>query len=290
MTLRIGQKVAAVERPGVFRVMSYNIRIAPHIEDDHTCNAWRYRLPKILLILQQYQPDIVGLQEASVMQIKALSQCTYAKSYTFLSCPPSPARQEVGLAIMYNTEVCELISPLYVEWFKMPPEGVYDGSGQDRCILYAKFRRKDAGTVWWFMTTHFDHGGPAIRAASAAILMKVAAACDAPVIITGDFNCFPQARGAELYEFLAFSQPQITDSALRAQRVVGVTGSWMGWDYDQYRDRTKTFRYDHIFISKNASVFQYGALDDQIWDAALGLDLYPSDHRPVIIDMRWEVV
>ncbi len=289
MELRLGQEVGAANGPGVVRVMSYNIRIAPCAEDDYTQNAWQHRLPKVSLLLEHHKPDIVGLQEASSGQIKDLAHCAYTKSYAFLSWPISAGGREVDLAIMYNAIVCEPISSLYVQWFTADGSvDIYDGSGQERCVIYAKFRSKMTGSAWWFMTTHFDHGGPLIRARSAATLMEIAASCDAPVIITGDFNCFPQAGGKELYEFLAFSQPRITDSALLTQGCVGPVGTWMGWDYDQYHDRTATMRYDHIFISQEASVIQYGVLDDRVWDRSFGLELYPSDHRPVIVDLQWK--
>lgn len=290
MELRLGQEVTAVSAPGVIRVMSYNVRIAPYAEDDDTTNAWSYRLPKIALLLEYYKPDIVGFQEVSALQIKGLARCGYSKPYDFLVSGVSGGDDgQIHLAIMYNTAVCEPIAPLAVHWFtKTGKIGAdYDGSGQERCVIYAQFKSKATGLLWFFMTTHFDHGGPNARAQSAADLIKLAASFDAPVVITGDFNCFPQAGGKELYDFLTFSCPAVTDSALLAECRVGVAGSWMGWDYDQYRDRTATYHYDHILISKNACVFQYGVLDDRVWDEAFGCELYPSDHRPVIADISW---
>lgn len=271
------------------RVMSYNIRMAPCVDDDDTENSWEHRLPKVAMILSQYFPDITGIQEVSLQQMSSLKQKLSNFSYQFLGKYPTKKPIEAGLGIVYNKTKIEQVSDLHTVWLNedqtQPNASAWDGSSYERYIIYAKFRHVATKKTFWFLTTHFDHLGVKARQESAKIVMDKAMQLDAPAIITGDFNCFPQLGGAELYQLLCSRSTYIKDSGLTAKDVFGVPGSWIGWSYDEYRQQEGHAKYDFIFVHDSLEVEQHGVIDDQVWDDNFGKELYPSDHRPVLSDV-----
>lgn len=265
------------------RAMTYNIRMAPCLEDDTTENAWQHRLPKVSLILTTYRPDIMGLQEISAVQAATLCD-SFTQKYGYALCTrlPTKAPIESGLGIMYNTARVQQVSKLMVIWLNesgdTPHAPAWDGSDYERFIISAQFKDLKTGKLFWFATTHFDHLGQDARTHSAHIALDLVNRLNGPTLLTGDFNCFPQLGGAQLYQLLATSSPMVRDAQSNAQTTFGAPGSWIGWDYDPYKQKAGHATYDYIFIKKVSHVFQHGIIDDRIWDPTFNKELYPSDH------------
>ncbi len=289
MKLIVKQSVTAPINSETVRAMSYNIRMAPCAEDEGTENAWIYRLPKINMILDQYMPDIVGIQEVSLTQMNSLEGSPHHLSYKFLGKYPTKKPIESGLGIIYNAQKLLLISELHTTWLnesQIQAEGpAWDGSSYERYVVNAKFKNLVTGNDFWFMTTHFDHLGIKARQESAKIVIGLAERLDAPAVVTGDFNCFPQLGGQALYDLLCTHSSRIKDSGNIAQVLFGVPGSWIGWDYDMYKQREGYSKYDFVFVQDTIKVAQQGIIDDRVWDDHFQKELYPSDHRPVLSDL-----
>jgi endonuclease/exonuclease/phosphatase family metal-dependent hydrolase len=283
MRLLIKQHVTSFPSETVQRMMSYNIRMAPCDEDEGTENSWEHRDKKIQAILDHYRPDIVGVQEISEIQTKSF------RNYTLLVKYPSRKPFELGLAIAYQTDKLQPLSDLRVVWLNElktgPDSPSWDGSAYERFLIYAKFKTRSTGDAFWFMTTHFDHLGVKARQESAKIVMDLAESLDAPAVVSGDFNCFPQLGGSELYNLLTSRSTQIKDTGICADRSFGPLGSWRGWDYDPYMQRSDNPKYDYLFVHKSIKVLQHGVIDDCVWDDHFGKPLYPSDHLPVMSDI-----
>ena len=275
--------------PPELRVMSYNIRMAPCPEDEHTENAWKHRLAKVSLVCSTYQPDIIGFQEISQIQSRSLQASLTQTPYRFLTSLPAHPPYEAGLALAYNTERLKGMSALTKIWLSEQPlqshTPAWDASGYERFIICAQFFDKITHHSFWFFTTHFDHQGRVARMKSADLLLKTVRSRAGKAIITGDFNCFAQQGGAELYQQLA-SQPSIMKNAYEiASQTAGAKGSWIGWDYDPYHEKHGTVQYDYIFTKQIASVAYHAILDDTVWDPEYKKNLYPSDHRPIMSDL-----
>lgn len=288
LKLNVKQSVLSLKSPKSIRAMSYNIRMAPCTEDEMTENSWDYRLSKVNMIFNKYMPDIVGIQEVSLIQMRSLEETHYRLPYKFIGQYPTRKPIESGLGIIYNSQKLTLLSKLRTTWLNesqvKSEESAWDGSSYERYVIYAKFKNIATGKDFWFMTTHFDHLGTKARQESAKIVMNIAESLDAPTLITGDFNCFPQAGGKELYQTLSAGFKTIRDSGKVASSVFGVPGSWIGWDYDIYKQRKGYAKYDFIFVKGISQTFQHGIIDDQVWDSSFQKELYPSDHRPVLSD------
>lgn len=275
--------------PQNIRAMSYNIRMAPCVEDDGTENEWAHRFPKVRMVFNTYIPDIVGIQEVSLYQMNSLENSTYLLPYKFFGKYPSKKPIESGLGIIYNSQKLLLISEFCTLWLNEVQSQAggpaWDASSYERYVIYAKFKNLMTKNEFWFITTHFDHLGIKAREESAKIVMDLAEGLDAPTVVTGDFNCFPQLGGLELYQLLCTRSRRMKDSANTAQVLFGVPGSWIGWDYDMYKQTEGHSKYDFIFVQDTIKVLQHGIIDDRVWDDNFQKELYPSDHRPVLSDL-----
>ena len=73
------------------RIVQFNIRNA-HLEDDTDANKWSNRLPHIIDFLQEYSPDIVGLQELVVQSLNDLqSTLPNLSNYNMLFASRQPS-------------------------------------------------------------------------------------------------------------------------------------------------------------------------------------------------------
>lgn len=290
LKLNVKQTVKPTTDTKTIRAMSYNIRMSPCEEDQGTENEWAYRLPKINMVLNQYRPDIIGIQEVSLEQMDSLQKSNYNLPYKFLGQYPTKKPIESGLGIIYNSKKLVQISNLHAIWLNesqtQSDAPAWDGSSYERFVIYAKFYNLSTRKDFWMITTHFDHLGIKARSKSAEIIMNLAKKLDAPTIITGDFNCFPQAGGKELYNLLSTYSSYIKDSGQIAKSTFGVPGSWIGWDYDIYKQKEGYAKYDFVFVKDISSISQQGIIDDKVWDSAFHKELYPSDHRPVFSDLE----
>lgn len=286
---RIKQNATPLHTPSALRVMTYNIRMAPNTEDDDTENSWQHRLPKVAHLIAHYAPAIVGLQEVSAMQMNSLTQSLATHTNLVgIGTYPTRAPIESGLGFLYNKKILATKTLPQTIWLNeaqtIADAPAWDGSPYERFAIYAQFTHMHTDTDFWCITTHFDHLGQQARQESAKIVTTLAAKLDGPVILIGDFNCFPQLGGAALYQLLKTHQPPVVDSADLAEKTFGVPGSWIGWSYDQYRQKEGHAKYDHIFMKDVTAVHQHGIIDDMFWDEHFKKELYPSDHRPVISD------
>jgi endonuclease/exonuclease/phosphatase family metal-dependent hydrolase len=264
--------------------------MAPTPEDNGTENDWQHRLPKVTHLIAHYAPTIVGLQEVSATQMKPLTQnLAMSTNLTGVGIYPTLPPVELGLGFLYDTKLLELTAAPKTIWLNEAQNrrdaSAWDGSSYERFLIYARFNHTPTNIKFWCITTHFDHLGQQARSESAKIVTTLAAQLEGAVIVTGDFNCFPQLGGDALYQLLTTHQPSVVDSANLAKTTFGVAGSWIGWSYDQYRQKEGHAKYYHIFIKDVSTVHQHGIIDDMFWDNRLQKELYPSDHRPVISDL-----
>ena len=290
MRLVVKQDVKPVGDELTLRVGTLNGRMAPIKEDDENENGWVHRCPKVVLVVQQYAPHILGLQEVSKMQMESLRKGL--PQYEAIGRCPTRKPVESGLGILFNPKRIEQVSELKTVWLNeekvVSDAKAWDGSNYERFIIYAQFKDVKTGKKFWLLTTHFDHMGVKARSESAKIVMDLAKELDGPVIATGDYNCFPKEGGPELYKLLCTHNPKMKDSRALAEHKFGIEGSWMGWSYDFFRKKEgdPPVFYDHIFVPEGTQVSQHGAIDDQVFDPKFGEELYPSDHRLVLADMK----
>ncbi len=251
------------------RVMSYNVRYA----SDTPPNAWPDRLPVAKAMLEKYQPDVIGMQEALYRQVKDFANALPA--YAWIGLGREGGSHGEFMAVFYRADRLE---PLEFDhfWLSDTPDVIGSttwGNSNRRMVTWVRFRDRRTNQDFYFINTHFDHETPLAREKSADLLLERAHKLqDLPVVLTGDFNA---PDGGDVYQTLV-SEDGFADSWDTAQK----RGEQMGTFHGYRRTNPSGPRIDWILtrgpvksLSSEIVTFQR---DGQ----------YPSDHFPVISDIQ----
>ena len=173
------------------KVMSFNIRYDNPNDGD---NIWDNRKSATKSMIYDLRPDVFGVQEALVHQIRYIEE----------NCPEYAS---VGVGRDDGKEAGEFMSIFYDKkkvklhdwgtiWLSETPDK--PGLGWDawcpRTATWAIMELIATGQKFYYVNTHLDHGGVNARKQSLDLiisLIKEKNTEDSPVILTGDFNITP---------------------------------------------------------------------------------------------------
>jgi endonuclease/exonuclease/phosphatase family metal-dependent hydrolase len=251
------------------KVMSYNIRYA-NKNDAEKGNGWeQHRREKIIDLINHYDPDLLGVQEALKHQIDYLLE--ELPGYAFIGVGRNEGKMEGEFsAILYKKERFEPLKQ-NTFWLSTTPEKpskAWDAA-LPRIVTWGYFHDKENNSKFYYFNTHFDHIGQQARAESAKLIVQKIdeIAGNAPVILTGDINATP---GAEPYEVLSSA---LKDAAEISQKpAYGPEGTFSGFDLKSDQDFP---RIDYIFVD-DIAVLSYETIAD------FNRNKFPSDHLPVM--------
>lgn len=123
--------------------------------------------------------------------------------------------------------------------------------------------KKKPEQQFYHFNTHFDHIGQEARVASAKLLLqKMAELRQVPVIITGDFNCYPDNPA------IAALKEQLNDAYDVLIEPVGRT-------FHDFKGGVEGEPIDYIFTTENTEIMETIVYRDE-QDG-----VYPSDHYPI---------
>ena len=254
-------------------VMSYNIKYANENDGE---NSWSQRKKHITNQIKFYKPDIMGVQEALLGQLKHFQ--TEIDTYKYVGVGRDDGREAGEFsAIFYNSEAFEVLEE-DTFWLSETPQKISVGwdASMERICTFAKFKELNSGKNFWVFNTHFDHIGEKARENSAMLIWKRISALNKeglPVILMGDLNLEPQSSAIQ------FLSEKMNDTKEVAAIRFGPEGTFNAYNFKE----AVTRRIDYIFTSKNnIRVKKYAVLSDS-------KDLkYPSDHLPVFVEIKIE--
>ncbi|HYC85348.1 MAG TPA: endonuclease/exonuclease/phosphatase family protein [Chryseosolibacter sp.] len=252
-----------------FRVMTYNIRFDNPADG---VNQWGSRKQKVFDLIRKYDPDISGVQEALVHQLKDITG--NARGYTYVGVGRDDGMEKGEFsAIVYKKDKFDVLDQ-GTFWLSEEPE-VPGSKSWDAAITrvatWARFNDKATGRKFFVINTHFDHIGKDARARSAEILKQKISelATEIPSIVTGDLNC---TREEEPYQILTNGElVELIDPASDPQ------GTFCSFEVNSIECRP----IDYIMITNDWRADQYQVISDH--DGKY----YPSDHLPVMITLSY---
>ena len=252
------------------KIMSYNIR---YDNPNDGLNRWELRKDEVVQLLQYYDADFIGIQEALPQQVQFIAD--HLQNYAFIG----HGRDGLGTnsestPIFYNRSKYKLLkNELF--WLSSTPKKVSKGWDADlnRIVVYAKFKSRKTKKIIHVFNTHFDHIGEQARLMSAKLLLDYITKNDLShkkVVLMGDFNLLPNAPPIMLLE-------QELENSYKTKNTIpyGPIGTFNGFT----TDAEVTRQIDYIF-TKNVPVKSYRCIDDR---RANNLQL--SDHFPVMIEL-----
>ena len=259
--------------PATLDVMTFNIRYGTARENDAR-DEWPERAPRLRAVIAEFDPDVLGIQEALRFQIDSLRSWFPGLEETGVGRDDGREAGEYS-AILYREERLELLDGS-TEWLSETPAVPGSkswGNEIPRIVTWARFRDRSNGRTFYVYNTHWDHQSQPSRERSAAYLLERIRAREQradPVIVSGDFNAGEDNA--------AFQALLASDGAVRlvdTYRAVRTDTSNVG-TFNAFTDATDGAKIDAILAT----------LDWVVRDAAIvraQIDgRYPSDHFPVI--------
>jgi len=252
------------------RVMTYNIRMDTPQDG---MNAWPKRVEKVAALIQKYNPDVIGIQEALHHQLEELLIRLPGYSHVGVGRDDGKEKGEYSAILFRNSRFGLLATTTH--WLSETPE-IPGSKSWDaaitRVVTVGRFFDRETKLTFSILNTHFDHIGMEARLRSASYIAGMVSDIRIgtkgfPVIVTGDFNA---ERDEATYSQLA------NDDLLDTKPANDPTGTFCGFEVGKMNCRA----IDYIFHTKEWVLKNYLVIKDN--DGKY----YPSDHLPVLVDFE----
>lgn len=249
-------------------VMSYNIRLG---SVDDGANHWNIRKQKLVDLINYYDADFIGVQEAQIPQLDFIKQNN--PQLAFIGKPRSEDENAEYSAIFYKKDQYNVLEQK-TSWLSETPDRVSKGwdAAYNRIITYGLFQDKKTKKTFWVINTHFDHVGKVARQKSLELIdqliQDLTKKKNVSTFFMGDFNMDHNDASVK------FIQNKYLDTRLNADLVYGPNFTWEDFKFDVQG----TEILDYIFYKKNDNVRckSFNTIDD-FYDFK-----YPSDHLPIL--------
>ena len=255
------------------KVMTFNLRYDEALfnEGKPKPTDWVNRKHLQVELIQKHQPDVIGMQEPHLHQIKYLEEELPEYGWFGVGRADGKEKGEFNPVFYKNEKLTVLKSGTF--WLsEMPhkPSKSWD-AGYLRICTWVLFQDKKSGNKFYVFNTHFDSKGKMARLKSAELINNKIGemAGEKPVFVLGDFNFKPNSN-----PYIELTGRHLSDSHTQIENIApGPEGTFNGFRYGaNFRNRI-----DFIFVNKNVAVKEYGVIDFS------KEGIYPSDHFPVLI-------
>lgn len=253
------------------KIMSLNIRFDNPSDGE---DRWELRKEELCEMLNEQDPDFLGIQEALPNQVEFIDEKLDNYNYIGFGRDGKGTNSE-SVPLFYKSEDYELLH-WQVFWLSETPEIPSKGwdAALNRITTYGSFLdRKTKDTIHVF-NTHFDHVGKVAREKSSELLLKKIKDFqleDKKIIVMGDFNSEPEDRATRILE------ESLKDAFRNAKHEPsGPVGTFNAFDTEQDPHP----RIDYI-LCRNLEILKYIALDSRRHN-----NRWISDHLPIMVEIE----
>ena len=252
-------------------ILSYNIKYDDTMDKE---NNWSLRKKRLLNLLKDYNPSIIGIQEGLINQVNYID--TYLEKYKYIGAGRDDGKTKGEFcAIYFDTTFYEVLEHSTF-WLSETPDLVSVGwdAALERVCTYGLFVSIYSGEKFLVLNTHFDHIGTVARIKSSELILnkiKEINKNSLPVVLMGDFNSIPESEPIKIIE-----QDMIDGLRISLKNLQGPQGTFNGFDLSNPISK----RIDYIF-TKNFQVLYYRHIDDRLEN-----NNYISDHLPVMAVLK----
>ncbi len=225
------------------------------------------RAPKVEKMIRTYDPDIIGIQEATTWWMGYLK--AHLPQYASIGVGREEKGQGEASPIFFKKERFDLKDG-ETFWLSETPGIVSNGwdGAFNRVCTRARLLSLPDGKEYSCFNTHLDHIGFYAQLNGIRLINQVIREhMDTSVILTGDFNVEPDSP---VYQEVFLEDARI----LSGSKEIG--GTWH--DYGRIDDE-KAPIIDHCFVSKDLSVKDYRVIRDGD-EAKLA-----TDHYAVLVEI-----
>ena len=245
--------------------MSYNIRLG--VGKDGT-NAWQFRCPATIAMLEAQKPDVFGVQEAYDFQIKFIEE--YCKDYKNVGVGREDGKKKgEHMSIFWNKKTVSLIK-WGTFWLSETPEKPSMGWDAHciRTATWALMKDKKTGKKFYFVNTHLDHMGAEAQKNGLKLIVDRIDSINPegyPMVLTGDFNIKP-------------NNPALVDLDKKMQSTRKIAAktdnenTFNGWSI-----KKTDMIIDYIYVSGFSECPEYKTVTEKYYERP-----FVSDHYPVV--------
>ena len=250
------------------RVMSFNIRYGAAKDGE---NHWKHRKEMVAEVIRDFDPDLLGVQEALAFQSEYLMEQLNGYEYFGRSRMTTP-NEHCGI-FFRSKRFTQLAGGHF--WLSETPEvpasKSWDSSLPRMATWLLLKDEHDPDHPVLIVNTHFDHRGRIAREKSAELLSRRTAALrelasEPRVILTGDFNT---GEGSKPYTAL------VGDSLKDSFRIMHPERSDNEGTFNSWSGKTSGARIDWILVGGPVSVRSATTVRFNREGR------FPSDHFPV---------
>lgn len=263
------------------RLVTYNMLFNLYDHNLDVVNRWPQRLPRIIELIEEMQPDIIDVQELYPDQLNDLLPFL-ENTFAFYSKPCEDGELN---GIFYRKDRFEVMDSKV--WFMTSTPHV--PSSETLTMLQLKDLKTDKLVT--VFNTHLAFGNINKRDFQAHFIAEQVEehTKEMPAIVTGDMNLFPNRLDLEKLPFYDgdYIHRILTQGSLKDAKEVSILG-YLGplSTFSNDKDDVAPFKgtgtpgvfLDRIYVSKDVKVLihavQPGTVDGH----------FPSDHLPVLID------
>ena len=266
--------VGAIGAGSTLRVLQFNIRLLTSSDNE---NQWKYRCEDLISYCRVVNPDVIGMQEVTP------TQRTYVianlPDYACVGLGRDGGQSGEHCPVFYRKDLFTL-ERSGTFWLSDTPEKVSNtwGAACRRIVTWTILRNKKTGERFLYANTHFDHQNESARDKSSVLCKQKLEeyAQGLPIIITGDYNCYPDSKCYALMLNCEGARPmrEVWESARVKE---GPEGTFHSWGTIAMGNRK---RIDFIFVTPEINVLRAVTDDDTKRPRML------SDHDPVFADVR----
>lgn len=251
------------------RVMTMNVRL-PLASDGS--NSWEHRRDVMANMVRAQRPDVFGTQELYKKQGDYL--VSQLKDYTWFGEGRLGGDGDEHMGVFYRTDRLKRLDSGNF-WLSDTPEVPGSktwGQPYPRMVTWALFQVKSSGRRFYLFNTHFPYREQdvAARTRSATELLAHLKKLDpgVPVVLTGDFNTVPDSPAHRLLAGV------LHDARISAPKTSGPAATFHNFT------GTPDRRIDWILYRGFAPIEEHTVTTQEHGN-------YPSDHFPVVADLRW---
>jgi endonuclease/exonuclease/phosphatase family metal-dependent hydrolase len=278
--LLISAAVVAGDNEVTLRVLTFNIR---YDNPGDGMYSWAKRKPQVFALIQREKPGIACFQEVLSNQAQDLSRALPGYEHYYTGRDDGQLAGE-GCPIYWDTAAYNFLQGSAF-WLSETPDVPGSKSWSTACTRIATWvflSDRKTGRHFFVFNTHLDHISALARENGTRVLLKAldSLAGKAEVILTGDLNSLPTDIPWKL----------ITESGIRDVRLIadpaGKTEApctFIGFPAEFKPGNT----IDYIFFRAPRHAVELSCEERVLNDNRDGL--YPSDHLPVVADIRFHL-
>ncbi|MCH2174768.1 MAG: endonuclease/exonuclease/phosphatase family protein [Lentisphaeria bacterium] len=255
------------------KVMTFNIRLDTTIDGK---NQWENRKEAVLQVIQQEQPDILGLQEPLWHQLDYLQNML--PDYTAVGDGREGGNKGEFSPFLFKTSVFEFAkSDTGTFWLSDTPgiPSKHWGNHILRICSWGRLKHISSGEDILVYNTHLDHESALARLQSVRAIVDHISMRTKPkhYILMGDFNANESSPPIQ------FLQKDASIPLVDSYRVIHPDEEELATFHD-YTGFGSLGKIDYIFAGLNTKIINAQVLTKKVGSR------YPSDHYPVVMEFE----